>query len=216
MKISFREPLNTLTHLIGLILSLVGFFFLYPLAKNHANDWAILSIWVFSLGLAGLYFASTYYHGKMASDEVLVKLRKLDHVMIFFLIAATYTPVCLLVLPPQLGMKLLGVIWVLALSGMILKMFFINTPRWLSTGLYLFLGWASVSVIKPLFIRLSGLEFSLLVLGGLFYTVGAVIYGRKNPKLRVGAFGYHEIFHLFILAGSLSHYLMVYGILQKN
>lgn len=210
MKSTFREPLNTWTHLIGLGLTIIGFILLVIRASSNPHLLSLPSVFIFSLGLMGLYAASSYYHGKNTTEAVLIRLRKLDHVMIYFLIAATYTPICLLVLPEKTGHLLLGVIWILALAGMVMKMFFINVPRWVSTGLYLFLGWASVSVIRPLHALLPSIGFLLLVAGGLFYTVGAVIYGRKNPKMQLGPFGYHEIFHLFILAGSLSHYLMVF------
>jgi len=175
----------------------------------EGNATYIVSSTVFSLGLMGLYFASSLYHCKVAGEKVITRLRKLDHVMIFVLIAATYTPVCLITLKGITGYTLLAVIWTLALAGMIVKMFFINVPRWVSTGLYLFLGWASVSVIKPLASQLPTAGMSLLVAGGLFYTIGAVIYGTKSTKIKFGPFGFHEIFHLFILMGSLAHYLMV-------
>jgi hemolysin III len=212
----FREPWNTLTHLMGLILSILGGAALLIRAVAHPHPLAILSAAVFSIGLAGLYFASSYYHGKYATEPVLIRLRKLDHVMIFFLIAATYTPVCLMVLPWKTGTLLLSIVWLLAASGMILKMFFINVPRWVSTGLYLFLGWVSVAVIQPLYQLLPGPGFFLLVAGGVFYTVGAVIYGMKNPNHRIGPFGHHEIFHWLILAGSLSHYIMVYFFIYQS
>lgn len=214
MKNFFREPLNTWTHLAGLLLTVIGFILLLLRALDNTHPMSIISTVVFSFGLMGLYAASSYYHGKKAREAVLIRLRKLDHVMIYFLIAATYTPVCLMVLPSSVGHLLLGVVWVLALLGMVMKLFFINVPRWVSTAFYLFLGWASISVVKPLHELLSATGFAMLVAGGLFYTVGAVIYGQKNPKLRLGPFGYHEIFHLFILAGSFSHYLMVFGILS--
>jgi hemolysin III len=209
MKINVREPLNTLTHFIGFVLSVIGFAYLLTRSILEGNATYIISSTVFSLGLMGLYFSSSLYHCKVAGEKVLTRLRKLDHVMIFALIAATYTPVCLITLKGITGYTLLAVIWTLALAGMIVKMFFINVPRWVSTGLYLFLGWASVSVIKPLAAQLPTAGMSLLVAGGLFYTVGAIIYGTKSQKIRLGPFGFHEIFHLFILMGSLSHYLMV-------
>ncbi|QSX07787.1 hemolysin III family protein [Alkalibacter rhizosphaerae] len=210
MEKYFREPHNTLTHLTGLILAVIGSILLWLRAAQDPHPMALPGALVFAAGLMGLYFASSYYHGKFAPEPVLIRLRKLDHVMIFFLIAASYTPICLMVLPAPLGRNLLGVIWILAIAGMIVKMFFINVPRWVSTGLYLFLGWASVAVIKPLYQLLPKPGFGLLVAGGLFYTVGAVIYGSKSKALKIGPYGYHEIFHLFILAGSLSHYILVY------
>ncbi|MBF7096962.1 PAQR family membrane homeostasis protein TrhA [Alkalibacter mobilis] len=209
MKIIIREPINTITHFAGFVLSIIGFIYLMIKSIMDFNSLNILSTVIFSAGLIGLYFASFYYHGKIAEEKILVRLRKLDHVMIFFLIAATYTPVCLITLQGQIGYILLGIIWGLAIVGMIIKMFFINVPRWISTGLYLFLGWASISVIKPLFSKMPLPGFLLLVAGGLFYTFGAIIYGTKSEKIRVANFGYHEIFHIFILLGSLSHYLMV-------
>ncbi|NTW71614.1 MAG: hemolysin III family protein [Eubacteriaceae bacterium] len=209
MKLNIREPINTITHFVGLVLSFLGFFILLTKSIMAKDLLYLLSSIIFSLGLVGLYFASSLYHFKVSSAKVLTRLRKFDHMMIFVLIAGTYTPICLITLKGMVGYTLLGIIWGLAAIGMTIKLFFINVPRWFSTGIYLFLGWASLSVVKPLAAHLPAAGMALLVSGGLFYTVGAIIYGTKNPRIKIGKFGFHEIFHVFILLGSLMHYLLI-------
>ena len=205
-----REPINSLTHLAGLLLSVAGMILLLARALEEPTAAGLTGALVFSLGLIGLYSASTVYHWAKASPPVIARLRTLDHIMIYILIAATYTPICLLALNQLTGGVLLGVIWTLTLTGIILKLVWTSAPRWLYTGLYLGLGWAAITVIYPLIQALPAMAIVLMVSGGLSYTVGAVIYGLKPRRLRVGPFGFHEIFHLFILAGSLLHFLMVY------
>ncbi len=205
-----REPINSLTHLAGLLLSVAGMILLLVRALEEPTAAGLTGALVFSLGLIGLYSASTIYHWAKASPRVIARLRTLDHIMIYILIAATYTPICLLALNQLTGGVLLGVIWTLTLTGIILKLVWTSAPRWLYTGLYLGLGWAAITVIYPLIQALPAMAIVLMVSGGLSYTVGAVIYGLKPRRLRVGPFGFHEIFHLFILAGSLLHFLMVY------
>ena len=205
-----REPINSLTHLAGLLLSVAGAFLLLDRALQDPTAASLISALVFSLGLIGLYGASTIYHWIIASPRVIARLRTFDHIMIYILIAATYTPICLLALNRMTGGVLLGIIWGLTLTGIILKLVWKSAPRWLYTGLYLGLGWAAVTVIYPLIQALPAMAIVLMVSGGLSYTAGAVIYGMKPRRLRIGPFHYHEIFHLFILGGSLLHFLMVY------
>ncbi|HCX64636.1 MAG TPA: hemolysin, partial [Eubacteriaceae bacterium] len=201
MKLAIREPINALTHFIGFVLSFIGFWALLYKSIAAGNAFYVISSVVFSAGLMGLYLSSSIYHGKISTDRIIQRLRKLDHAMIFFLIAATYTPVCLISLQGLLGYIMLASIWILAIAGMFLKAFVTHVPRWISTGLYLFLGWVSVSVIKPLYASMEPAGVYLLIAGGLFYTVGALIYGTKSERLRIGSFGHHEIFHLLILLG---------------
>ena len=158
----------------------------------------------------GLYTSSTIYHGKIAPIEKLEFLRKIDHIMIYVLIASSYTPMCLITLKGFLGYLLLGIVWSLALVGIILKIFWMNAPRWLSTGFYLLLGWIAIFFIYPISKVLPTFAIALLVLGGIMYSVGAIIYGKKSEKCKIGKFGFHEIFHVFILLGSFFHFVMIY------
>jgi len=202
-----REPLNSLTHMAGLVLSALGLIALLRQAGSAAGLAAAL---VFGLGLIGLYGASTIYHWVPGPPAVVARLRMLDHIMIYVLIAATYTPVCLIPLRHSGGIPLLITIWSLALGGSVLKVVWKKAPRWVYTGLYLGLGWAAVVVVRPLARALPLTAVVLLIAGGLAYSAGAVIYGLKPARLKLGAFQYHEIFHLFILLGSFLHFLMIW------
>lgn len=205
-----REPINSITHLIGVVLSFLGLILLLISTANHFSYENLISSIVFSLGLIGLYTSSTIYHGKIAPIEKLEFLRKIDHIMIYVLIASSYTPMCLITLKGFLGYLLLGIVWSLALVGIILKIFWMNAPRWLSTGFYLLLGWIAIFFIYPISKVLPTSAIALLVSGGIMYSVGAIIYGKKSEKCKIGKFGFHEIFHVFILLGSLFHFVMIY------
>lgn len=206
----FREPLNTVTHLAGVLLSLLGAILLITKTGDLISI-AGLSAIIYSLGLLLLYGASSLYHAYIGKDRTVKKLRILDHSMIYVLIAASYTPVCLVALRNTMGYVLLAFIWVSALAGSILKMTSLVVPRWLYTGIYLVLGWAAVIAIYPLYQKLHLPAVILLLAGGISYSIGAIIYGRKNPRLHLGPFGFHEIFHIFILLGSLLQYMSIYG-----
>jgi len=157
-----------------------------------------------------LYTTSTLYHWLKISDVVTLKLRKVDHIMIFIYIAATYTPICVVALRASFGWLLLAAVWSVALVGITIKIFWMNAPRWLSTFIYILMGWLAVIVIFPLINALQIGALMWLLAGGLFYTIGAVIYGLKKPDPYPGILGFHEIFHLFVLAGSFSHFWMIY------
>lgn len=204
-----REPLNTLTHLIGVVLSLIGSFLLLLRVENL---WSIegLSAIIFLLGLLLLYGASSFYHAYQGPASHISILRILDHSMIYVLIAATYTPIALVGLNSMLGNILLSCIWLSAFMGIILRISVVNVPRWVYTSIYLVLGWSALIVIYPLSKALPIMALVYLFLGGIAYTVGAVIYGRKSESFKMGPWGFHEIFHLFILLGSLLHFIMIY------
>ena len=204
-----REPVNTLTHLVGIILSFVGLVVMIVNAVMKHNVVYLVGGIVFGLSMIALYSASTIYHGFNGKKEIILRLRKLDHAMIFVLIAGTYTPICLTALKGTLGNVLLIAVWALAIVGIVMKVLFIHMPRWLSAGMYLFLGWISIIFIYPLFKALPFNGFLWLVIGGLFYTVGSIFYATKSEKIKIGKFGFHEIFHLFILAGTFAHFILI-------
>lgn len=201
-----REPINSITHFIGMVAAILGFPFLIIRGDNWLQ-W--VSLTVFALGLIGLYATSSIYHGLKKSHTVLERWRLADHIMIYVLIAASYTPICLLALEGLLGIVLLSVIWTLTILGIVAKVLWRNMPRKLYTALYVLLGWAAVGAIYPLYLSVGGIGILLLVLGGLSYTVGAIIYGKK-PSFSFLKFGFHEVFHLFILLGSAFHFFMIY------
>lgn len=198
-----REPVNSLTHLIGAVLSTLGTLFLLSAATSAVS---VLSAAVFGLSLVALYSASALYHYVRCSPKALLRLRKLDHAMIYVLISGSYTP--LLLRFSERGALMCGIIWGVALGGILLKLVWMQAPRWLSTLLYLALGWAIVfDPAAIVAIPVPGLW--LLAGGGAFYSIGAVIYALKKPNLG-GVFQFHELFHIFVLLGSLCHFLLVY------
>ena len=205
-----REPINTITHFIGAMLSIVAFAFL--LHKSIMNNSAVQLITssIFCIGLIGLYSTSSLYHGLKKNNDILEKWRKADHIMIYILIAATYTPICILILQGMLGFVLLSVIWLMTILGIVAKVLWLNMPRKLYTALYVILGWAAVFAIVPIY-KAVGLNGVLLLTGGgISYTVGAVIYAKKM-KISIWKFAFHEIFHLLILLGSALHFFMIYN-----
>jgi len=210
MYLRVREPINVLTHLLGAILSLAGLVFLIFKSVGVGSIAHIVSALVFGLSLILLYSASSIYHWVTSSTKTIRVLRKIDHCMIYILIAGTYTPVCLITLKGKLGIGLFIAIWSLTILGIILKLVWFDAPRWLYTGFYLLLGWLAVFFIYPISQALPGQGVFLLVLGGLLYSAGSVFYALKPKRMKLWKFGFHEIFHLFILAGSITHYLFVY------
>lgn len=208
-----REPINTVTHFIGAILAFIGMIAMIVKGIMESHTVYLVGGIVFGISMILLYSASTIYHWYKGKAQTILRLRKLDHAMIFVLIAGTYTPVCLLALKGTLGYVLLILVWSLAIIGTISKVLFINMPRWLSAGMYLFLGWLSIFFIVPIYKALPIGGFTWLVIGGVLYTIGSIFYASKSEKIKLGNFGFHEIFHLFIMAGTLAHYIMINGYL---
>lgn len=208
--LKIKDPVSCLTHMAGALLSLIGLVLLLVMAVRTKTPWHIVGFAIFGTSMVLLYTASTLYHMLNISDRGNRILRKIDHMMIFVLIAGTYTPICLTLLRGIWGWSILAVVWTIALFGIVLKGFFINTPRWLSTLIYLVMGWIVIVAIYPLVRAMSIGGLVLLSIGGAMYTLGAAIYGFKWPKINFRYFGFHELFHLFVMAGSLSHFLMMY------
>lgn len=209
MRSRFRDPISGLTHLLGAILSVGALVWLLWVAIRQGSVWQIVSFTVFGVSLILLYTSSAIYHIVQASARVIQNLRRLDHTMIFVLIAGTYTPFCLGPLRGPWGFWLLGVIWGVGILGILFSIFWIDAPRWLTTGLYLVMGWAIVVAAVPLVRSLPSGALIWLAVGGLMYSLGAVIYATKRPNPLPGVFGFHEIWHLFVLAGSFSHFVSV-------
>ena len=206
-----KDRISALTHFIGFLAALAGMpLLLMKAAARHADAMPALSIFMGSMIL--LYGASASYHAFNINPKANLVLKRIDHCNIFLLIAGSYTPICVMALPPEKGAGLLLFIWSAAFLGIIFKLFFVTCPKWVSSVLYIAMGWACVSYI-PLLARSMQGGFLWLLAGGIFYTVGGVIYAmRLNlfKKLARFGFGNHELFHLFVMAGSLCHYLMVY------
>lgn len=202
-----RDPLSSYTHFIGLILALAGtLIMLLKIFSGNFHEAQITGL-IFCLSLAGLYGASSIYHFVNGKLEVIKRLRKLDHSMIYVLIAGSYTPLLYTILPEPKNYILLGLIWLLAFSGIIMKLFWIEAPRALSASLYILMGWF-IAIDFPALGNLPIGAVALLASGGIFYTIGGVIYAIKKPNISK-MFGFHEIFHIFVIVGSVCHYLMV-------
>lgn len=208
-----KDPLSALSHFIGFLCAII----LTPVLLIHASDKnasfiEMISLGVFMLSMILLYGASASYHSFNISYRVNKILKKIDHMSIFILIAGSYTPLCVAVIPNPLGMRLLVFIWAIALLGMIFKFCWVTCPKWISSVMYIAMGWACIIALPELIVGLGTNGFLWLLGGGLFYTVGGVIYSMKLnliPKNDVG-FGNHELFHLFVLAGSLCHFIVMF------
>jgi hemolysin III len=207
---NLREPMNGFTHFIGIIFAVIATILLLDISLNPYKPYHLISFSVFGFGMIVLYTTSTLYHWLKLSDAGIMKLRRADHIMIFIYIAATYTPVCIVALKGTLGWGLLIAVWLVALSGIIIKIFWMNAPRWLSTFIYILMGWLAVIVIYPLVNAIQIGALIWLSIGGVFYTIGAFIYALKKPDPYPGILGFHEIFHLFVLLGTFSHFWMIY------
>lgn len=207
---NWKDPISALTHFIALLIVIPCSILLIYYSSKSNSPIEIISFVIFGLSLILLYSASTIYHMLEVSKEASNMLRKIDHMMIFILIAGTYTPVCLISLKGIWGNILLILVWSMAFAGILLKIFWINAPRWLSTAIYVIMGWVVVIAFYPLIKAIPLRGVLLLTLGGITYTVGAVIYALKRPKLNFKLFGFHEIFHLFVMGGSFFHILFMF------
>jgi hemolysin III len=207
---------SALTHGIGFWLATAGVGVLIVIAAFVGNAWHIVSYSVYGAALIGLYSTSTLYHSLRVRPERRSALRKADHIMIYMLIAGTYTPICLLPLrlhSPGWGWAIFGVIWFFAVAGTIVKLCWIDAPRWISASAYVGMGWLVVIAVAPLIsaVREQGQMRVLLwlAIGGFFYTVGGVLYALRWPGRDRKLFGFHEVFHIFILLGSIAHFAMM-------
>ena len=212
MQITIREPGSAITHFIGMMLAIVAATPLMVKAAVSSGAMACFALAVFICSMVALYGASAIYHSVNVRDGILKVFRKLDHMMIFVLIAGSYTPVCLIILGDGAGYTLLSVVWGIAIVGMITKACWITCPKWFSSAIYISMGWACLSVLGPLRNTLSPGAFLWLLAGGIIYTAGGVIYALKLPifNSKHKNFGSHEIFHLFVMGGSICHFVFMY------
>ena len=198
-----EEKLNIYTHGFGLVFSIIGFPFLILKSLEFDDFWKAASLIIYAFSLIILYAASTFYHAAKNAKHRR-KLNIFDHAAIYVLIAGTYSPYTLITLEGETGWIVFGLTWFFALIGVILKLFFTGRFDKLSTAMYLLMGWQVVFSIKPLMKNLPTEGLQLLFLGGIFYTIGAILYSiRKLPYN-------HAIFHVFVLLGSFSHFFSVY------
>lgn len=212
MNITIREPGSAITHFIGMVLALIAMAPLLLKASHSANPAILAAMAVFIISMVLLYGASATYHSVNVSGNILKIFRKLDHMMIFVLIAGSYTPVCMIVLGGKLGYTMLAVVWGIAIAGMTVKACWITCPKWFSSFIYIAMGWVCVFVLGRLLDTLSAAAFFWLLAGGLIYTIGGVIYALKLPifNAKHAHFGSHEVFHLFVMGGSICHFIFMY------
>ena len=214
MTLTIKDPGSAITHFIGMLLAILAAAPLLAAAAFQGSPLTVGSLSVFAASMVLLYGASTTYHTFNGSAKTNRLLRKLDHMMIFILIAGSYTPICLLVLEPSMGLPLLAMVWGTALAGILIKALWITCPKWFSSLIYISMGWLCVFAMVPLVRALSPVAFAWLLTGGILYTIGGVIYALKLPLFnrRYPHFGSHEVFHVFVMLGSLCHYVVMFHI----
>ena len=211
MQITIREPGSAITHFIAMMMAVFAAVPLLIKAGIQSGQENLLAMAIFMGSMILLYGASATYHSVDLTGRSLRIFRKLDHMMIFVLIAGSYTPVCLIVLGGKLGYTLLALVWGIAAVGMLIKAFWITCPKWFSSIIYIAMGWVCVLVFGPLLNTLSTPAFLWLLAGGIIYTVGGVIYALKLPifNSKHKSFGSHEVFHLFVMGGSICHFIFI-------
>ena len=204
---NLRDPISSLTHIVGAIAALFGGVLL--LILGWGDTVRVLVLLLYAVSLVLMLTASSIYHAVKASPQVILGLRKFDHCAIYLQIAGTYTPICYQYLSGTWRWGILSVIWIMAVAGIIIKLFIINAPRWVTAGIYLIMGWLAIFAIQEILRTLPVEALGWLIAGGLFYTVGAVIYITKKPNPFPKVFGFHEIWHIFVLLGAFSHFILV-------
>ena len=203
------EVYNTLISSLGAVLSVVGTLFLLHRAISVGLPWHLVGFSVYGLGLIGMFTASALHHGINASPETEHLLRQLDYYAIFVMIAGSFTPFCLILLRNRLGWFVLGLVWVITVVGIAIKALRPHAPRWFITSLYLAMGWLGVLIAKPIYEAIHWQGLAAMMLGGIFFTVGAVIYLLEKPNPSPGRFGFHEIWHCCVFAGAASHFYIM-------
>ncbi|MDO5136373.1 MAG: hemolysin III family protein [Eubacteriales bacterium] len=212
MKLKLKDPGSAITHGIALLLAAAGAAPLLIRSAGWTDHLHTAALSIFILTMILLYAASTIYHSVDSTEKVNRRLRKIDHMMIFIMIAGSYTPVCLIVLHNTIGYALCALVWATAILGIVFKAFWVTCPKWVSSLLYIGMGWLCVLAFVPIFHSLPRAGFGWLLAGGIIYTIGGVIYALKLPifNSRHKNFGSHEVFHVFVMLGSICHFIVMY------
>lgn len=207
-----KDPGSAITHFIGMLMAIFAAVPLLIKAAHEPSRIYVISIAIYAASLILLYAASTTYHTFDKSQKVNTILKKIDHMMISVLIAGSYTPICLLVLKGKTGLILLGIVWGIAIVEILIKAFWVYCPKWVSSVLYIGMGWTCVLAFTQILNSMSPAAFGWLLAGGIIYTAGGIIYALKLPifNTRHKNFGSHEIFHLFVMGGSACHFIVMY------
>ena len=205
-----REPINSLTHWVGAVLALAGLIAL--LIVGWGTPLKVISLIVYGASLIFLFSASATYHMVQAKDKALEIVRKVDHAAIYCLIAGTYTPFCINAFTGFWKWGMLTIIWSLAIIGIVIKVFIIRSPRWLNAGIYVAMGWLCVGASGQLLAALPAWVLTWLIIGGVTYTLGAVVYSTRMFNFVPGVFGFHEVWHIFVLLAAAAHFVAVMGV----
>lgn len=203
----FRDPVSGFTHLGAAIAAFLGLGILLIIARE--NLWKQFSLMVYGFSLTLMFSASAAYHLPKARPQVILWLRKLDHAAIYLLIAGTYTPICLNLFTGFWRWGMLAIVWSFALIGILIKMFFINSPRWASAAVYMIMGWLAVIAMGEIVTTMPAGAIFWLVAGGLVFSLGAVVYATKIMNFKPGVFGFHESWHIFVILGCLCHFILI-------
>lgn len=206
----FREPVNSLTHWAGALLAFAGLIAL--LVVGWGTPAKVISLLVYGVSLVFLFSASATYHMVQVRDKALEVFRKVDHAAIYCLIAGTYTPFCVNALDGFWKWGMLSIIWSLAVVGIVVKVFYIRAPRWLNAGIYVVMGWLAVGAAGQMLAALPVWVLTWLIIGGVIYTLGAVVYITKIFNFKPGVFGFHEMWHIFVLLAAAAHFVAVVGV----
>ncbi len=206
-----NEPMSGITHFIGFLCAVAGLVLLTVFASLRGTAWHVVSFSIFGASMVLLYAASSVYHFVPVTSRVKSLFQRIDQSMVYILIAGTYTPIALVTLRGPWGWSLFGVIWGLALMGVVLRIRTIAIPKFVSLGLYLVMGWLALIFIFPLTQQLSSVALFLLFLGGAFYTIGSIAFALGHITFHPKWFGMHEVFHIFVMCGSAAHFYLIFG-----
>lgn len=215
---NLKDPGSAITHFIGMMMAVFATVPLIIKALSEGTDVTLCCL-VFMVSMILLYGASTMYHSFDMGERKNKILKKFDHAMIFVLIAGSYTPVCLLVIGGKTGIILLSLVWTVGILGIIFKLCWVTCPKWLSSVMYIAMGWMCVMAFTPIMNNTATSEFVWLLTGGIIYTIGGIIYAIKTPRVKAyneshRYFGTHEIFHVCVMLGSLCHFVMIYHVIS--
>ncbi|HEY9529589.1 MAG TPA: hemolysin III family protein [Anaerolineales bacterium] len=207
---NLREPVNSLTHWGGALLSVIGLIVL--LVVGWGAPARVISLFIYGVSLIVLFSASATYHMVQVKERALEVFRKIDHAAIYFLIAGTYTPFCVNALSGFWKWGMLSIIWSLALIGILVKVFYVRAPRWLNAGIYLIMGWLCIAAIGQMLSTLPVWVMIWLIAGGLIYTFGAIVYITRIFNFVPGVFGFHEMWHILVMLAAAAHFAAVLGV----
>jgi hemolysin III len=209
-----REPVNGLTHLGAAIAAALGLVGLWII--GHGNIITEISLTIYGVSLILMFSASAAYHLINARPKVTIYLRKLDHSSIYILIAGTYTPICIYYFTGFWQWGMVALIWGLAIAGICVKLVFINAPRWITAGIYLLMGWLGILGVREIFTAMPVWAWLWLLMGGLFFSLGAAIYITKKMDFFPGVFGFHEVWHIFVILGCFCHFIIMIAFIAPH